>query len=153
MCLRAAGWLSRLSVRVLIPVQVVIPGLWDQAPPRALSRTWDLLKILSLSFYSSPLLVHSLSKKKIIIIINKMSVFCCMELISPVSCFKKKKSRGEGKRSLRALEGGLAKQEKRVFLFCWDGWEGDKRGGILRCLQVGAGFGQAPALLFRTRIQ
>lgn len=72
--------------------------------------------------------------------ICKMSVFCCLELISPVSCFKKKIGRGEGERSLRAPEEGLPKQEKRVFLFCGEGWEGDNRAGIRRCLPVGTGF-------------
>ena len=30
------GWLSQLSVRLLISAQVMIPGSWDQAPRQAL---------------------------------------------------------------------------------------------------------------------
>ena len=32
----APGWLSRLSVRLLISAQVMIPGSWDRAPHQAL---------------------------------------------------------------------------------------------------------------------
>lgn len=50
----------------------------------------------------------------------KMSVFYCMELVSSVSCFRKKKKERKGgekgwERSLGAEVGGLLKQEKGVF--------------------------------------
>ena len=32
----APEWLSRLSIRLLVPAQVIIPGSWDRAPRRAL---------------------------------------------------------------------------------------------------------------------
>ena len=44
----APGGLSRLSVRLLISAQVVIPGSWDRAPCPALCGVWSLLRILSL---------------------------------------------------------------------------------------------------------
>ena len=45
----ASGWLSRVSVRLLVSAQVMIPGLWDRAPHRALCWAWNLPEILSLS--------------------------------------------------------------------------------------------------------
>ena len=50
------GWLSQLSIRLLISAQVMIPGSWDGALHLAQHRVWRLLKILSLSPYPSPLL-------------------------------------------------------------------------------------------------
>jgi len=52
------GWLSWLSVWLLISTQGMISGFWDRALP--LCWTWSLLKILSLSA-SPPQLVLSLS--------------------------------------------------------------------------------------------
>ena len=63
----APGWLSCLSVQLLISVQVMIPGLWDQALCWALRCMWSLLGILSLSLSlcSSPNLSSlSLSRRK-----------------------------------------------------------------------------------------
>ena len=44
----APGWLSWLSVWLLISAQVMISGSWDRAPHRALPWAWTLLGILSL---------------------------------------------------------------------------------------------------------
>ena len=55
----APGWLSRLSIRLLISAQIVILESWDQAQCWALWGPWSLLGILSLS--ASPLLTCSLS--------------------------------------------------------------------------------------------
>ena len=45
----APGWLSRLSARLLISAQVMIPWSWDQAPPRALRRQPEACLGFSLS--------------------------------------------------------------------------------------------------------
>ena len=42
------GWLSQLSINVLVSAQVMISGLGDQALHWALSSTGSLLEILSL---------------------------------------------------------------------------------------------------------
>ena len=47
-CLGVPGWLSWLSVWLLILAPVMIPGLWDWAPCWAQRWAWSLLKILSL---------------------------------------------------------------------------------------------------------
>lgn len=46
--LGAPGWLSLLSIWLLILAQVMILESWDRAPHQALHRVWSLLKILSL---------------------------------------------------------------------------------------------------------
>ena len=51
---RGPGWLSQLSVQLLIYAQVVIPESWDQVLRLALHWAWRLLGILSLSFCPSP---------------------------------------------------------------------------------------------------
>ena len=57
------GWLSWLSIPLLILTQVVIPGSWHQALGQALSCAWSLLETLPPSI-SIPLpLSHSLSLK------------------------------------------------------------------------------------------
>ena len=38
------GWLSTLSVQLLILAQIMMPGSWDGAPHWALRRVWLLLK-------------------------------------------------------------------------------------------------------------
>ena len=61
------GWLSQLSIRLLISAQVMIPGLWDQSLCWALCCVWSLLRIfpmpLSLPLRPSPsatlLLAHA----------------------------------------------------------------------------------------------
>ena len=55
------GWLSWLSVQLLISTQVMIPGSWDLAPGWAPSWACTLLKILSPSLYPPPSLSFSLS--------------------------------------------------------------------------------------------
>ena len=60
--LGAPGWLSPLSIRLLIWAQVMIPGLGDRGPPGALCWAWSLFKILSLLLPLS--LVPSLKKTK-----------------------------------------------------------------------------------------
>jgi len=44
---RLPGWLSPLSLWLLISAQVMISGLWGRAPHRAPSWAWSLPKILS----------------------------------------------------------------------------------------------------------
>ena len=58
------GWLSQLSVWLLVSAQVIISGLWDWAPHQALWWGRSLLEILSLSLCSS-MQVHALSNKLI----------------------------------------------------------------------------------------
>ena len=64
----APGWLSRLSVWLVISAQVMVSGLWDQPLSQALHWEWNLLKILSVSLCPFPLVLslsHSpLSKQK-----------------------------------------------------------------------------------------
>ena len=69
----APGWLSGLSVQLLISAQVMIPGLWDWAPCWALHWAWSLLKVPpTLSLCPSPTRLNasaralylSLKKKK-----------------------------------------------------------------------------------------
>ena len=55
----APGWFSWLSIQLLISAQVMIPGLWDQAPVLDSVQVWSLLKILPLSL--PPSLCLSLS--------------------------------------------------------------------------------------------
>ena len=66
----APGWLSWLSVRVLILARVMIPGLWDWALSGTPRWVWSLLRILSLPPSlrpcSEPALSLSLSKVKIL---------------------------------------------------------------------------------------
>ena len=50
----APGWLSRLSIRILISAQAVISWLWDRAPHQALHWAWSLLGILSPSPSAPP---------------------------------------------------------------------------------------------------
>ena len=38
------GWLSQLSIQLLISAQVLISGLWIQAPHWAPHLAWSLLK-------------------------------------------------------------------------------------------------------------
>ena len=58
------GWLSQLSIRLLVSAQVMISGSWHRAPRWALSGAWSLLKILSPSPSAPPTALGSLSKKK-----------------------------------------------------------------------------------------
>ena len=58
----APGWLSRLSIWLLILSQVMNSRLWDWTPHLALCCVWSLLKILSLSLWPSHML--ALKKKK-----------------------------------------------------------------------------------------
>ena len=44
---RAPGWLSQLSLQLLILAQVMISELWDRALPGALSSVWSLFISLS----------------------------------------------------------------------------------------------------------
>ena len=44
----ASGWLSQLSIRLLILAQAMTPGSWDLAPHQSPYWAWSLLKILSL---------------------------------------------------------------------------------------------------------
>ena len=63
------GWLSQLSIQLLVLAQVMFSGLWDWAPCRAPCWTWKLLGIFSLPFpYPQCLNVcpHSLSLSKAI---------------------------------------------------------------------------------------
>ena len=62
----APGWLSWLSIQLLISVQVMISPSWDGAPGCALCWAWSLLKILFLcpSPACTYALSHSLSKEK-----------------------------------------------------------------------------------------
>ena len=46
--LEAPEWLRRLSVRLLISAQVMVPGSWDGALHWDPHWAWSLLKILSL---------------------------------------------------------------------------------------------------------
>ena len=56
------GWLSRLSVWLLIPAQVMISGFVSSSPASNSALTvWSLLGILPLSLSAPPLLVLSLS--------------------------------------------------------------------------------------------
>ena len=61
----ASGWLSWLSIGLLILAQVMNPRSWERAPHQALCWAWNLLKIFSLysTFCLSPLLIHTLSPK------------------------------------------------------------------------------------------
>ena len=62
-CAGAPGWLSQVSIWLLISVPVMIPGSWDWAPCRASYWVWSLLKILS---FPLPLLLpHTLSLSQI----------------------------------------------------------------------------------------
>jgi len=55
----AAGWLSQLSIRLLISAQVTIPGLWHRAPDWTLGWAQSLPKIPSLPVPLPPLsLLH-----------------------------------------------------------------------------------------------
>ena len=59
----ATGWLSQLSVQLLILAQVMLSTSWDQANV-GLRAQWGIyLRILSLSLCSSP--AHALSLPKI----------------------------------------------------------------------------------------
>ena len=64
------GWLSQLSIWLLISPQVMIPGLWDQAPRQALCRQhrtclgFSLSLSLSLSLSPLPLLTLYLKINK-----------------------------------------------------------------------------------------
>ena len=63
---RTPGWLSRLSIQLLISAQVMIPGSWDEAQRWAPGWVWGLLEILSLPL-SAPLVpppILSVSKIK-----------------------------------------------------------------------------------------
>ena len=60
MILWAPGWLSQLSVRLLISVQVTISQFVGSSPTSGSVLTvWGLLGILSLCLYPSP--AHALS--------------------------------------------------------------------------------------------
>ena len=52
--LGAPGYLSQLSIRLLILAQVMISGSWDWAPCWALPWAWSMLEILLPSFTLSP---------------------------------------------------------------------------------------------------
>ena len=51
------GWLSWLSLQLLISAQVMILELWDWAPSWALHWAWTLLRVLFLSQSAPPLAV------------------------------------------------------------------------------------------------
>lgn len=55
---KGPGWVSWVSISLLISVQVMISQWWDQTTWRVLAWAWDLLRILSL--LPSLALSHSL---------------------------------------------------------------------------------------------
>ena len=62
----APGWLSWLSIRLLIWAQVMISRSWDRAPRWTPSRAWSLLGILSFSpAWSLSFKINKINLKKL----------------------------------------------------------------------------------------